>query len=149
MGLLIGKRSLEFCSHEIRCGRCNEYLQMRMNKGTSGCRHIIPVDQMVDRFRVVQFMNSSEKPHGQLKCGANVVDCKFGHRDIVPTAHCGDSTHAVIRCNVREKNHIIGYQPSFRNNVFGKARCYFHHVTGAKGAYFFRSGNQLVEIRLS
>jgi hypothetical protein len=52
MGVFVGTGRFDFLAHEIGGGGSGEDLQMGVDQGTSRRWHVVPVDDVVDGFRV-------------------------------------------------------------------------------------------------
>ena len=88
MALVLGSFDWLFAQLVRRCGAGKD-LQMRVNEGTAGGRHVVPADQVVDRFGMFQRLHAAEKVERQKDAPRNSLRLNLGHGDVMAAAEGG------------------------------------------------------------
>ncbi|MEJ2041545.1 MAG: hypothetical protein P8X55_21850 [Desulfosarcinaceae bacterium] len=141
-------RRFYLLAHEIRRRGRGEDLQMGMDQGTSRRRHVVPVDDVVNGFRMARCGDAAEEVGGESESGGHVVHGEVRHGDVVPGTECGHGPDAVIRRDVRENHHVVLGQAALGDQFGREARRDSEHLFPAERTPCFGSGNKGVEVRL-
>ena len=80
---------------------------MSVDQGASRNRHVVPVDDVVDRFRMVDGLDTAEEVAGQLEGSRQAPGLELGHGGVMTAAQGGHRPQAVIGRQVGKQDHVV------------------------------------------